>query len=187
VVNKTEECMELVVPKIPETLEAFIDLRDQLAHSPEGGAVMMVLAFLLAAEDPQGRLGRDALTLAVDRSRLVPSSEGYKGWDLSIRDARRIEEQFTSQPWAPLSYFLRTAPERGYVLPDPPYRLSICRNPYSGTASEGRVKVFVMCSGAASPRPVTLARNDRGLWKAVEWSSLTMGVVPPVESLADEL
>ena len=185
--DKAEQCMELVVSKIPETLGAFIDLRDRLAHSPEGGAVTMVFALLLAAQDPQGSLGRDALTLAVDRSRLVPSPEGYKGWGLPIRDLRRIGEQFASQPWAPLSYFLGAAPERGYALPDPPYRFRLCRNVYSESPGTGRVKVFVVSSGAASPRPVTLERNDRGLWKAVEWSSLTMGVVPPTEVMSDEL
>ena len=60
-------------------------------------------------------------------------------------------------------------------------------NPYSGDASEGRLKVFVASSGAASPRPVTLQRNNRGLWKAVEWSSLTLGVAAPSSEDEDAL
>ncbi|MCB9563737.1 MAG: hypothetical protein H6709_23790 [Kofleriaceae bacterium] len=42
--------------------------------------------------------------------------------------------------------------------------------------SPGRGKFFVACGGAATPRPLTLARNDAGGWKVVEWSSLTVGV-----------
>ncbi len=43
------------------------------------------------------------------------------------------------------------------------------------------------CTGAATPRPVTLKRNDRGVWKAYEWSSLLVGVRPPVLKIEDDL
>src|SRR5689334_10082814 len=53
-------------------------------------------------------------------------------------------------------------------------------------------KLFIACSGASSPRyvarspicrgsyersrPITLARNDAGIWKVDEWSSVQVGV-----------
>jgi hypothetical protein len=177
----------LEIAAVPTTLDALIDLRDRAARTPEGGAVMMVTALLLVADDPDGELGRHALTIAVDRSRLTPDPAGYKGWSLSKRDLRHIERQMRAHPYTPRSYVVGTNAENGYRLPDPPLRFRVSDNPHSGDVDEGRYKVFVASSGADSPRPVTLQRNNRGLWKAVAWSSLTVGVMPPVISVDDEL
>ena len=52
-------------------------------------------------------------------------------------------------------------------------------NPHSGDPAHGTVKLFVECSGADSPRPVTLKRDPDGRWAPVEWSSLLSGIRPP--------
>jgi hypothetical protein len=48
-------------------------------------------------------------------------------------------------------------------------------------------KRFVHSSGADSPRPLTLRKNNRGLYKVTSWSSLQVGVRPPVETVDDDL
>ena len=47
--------------------------------------------------------------------------------------------------------------------------------------------VFARGYAAASPRPVTLKVNDKGIWKASEWSSLIVGVQPPAKTETDDL
>ena len=49
----------------------------------------------------------------------------------------------------------------------------------------GQAKFFVRCGGADTPRPVTLARNNAGLWKVIEFSSLTVGVRPTAAAAGD--
>jgi len=186
-VPSTNALRQIVVPVLPTTLDDFIALRDEVAVTPEGGAVIMVLALEVYVADPQARFGHDALVVAVDRSLLTPKSDGYKGWNLTVRDQQHIKRQMASKPWAPRSYYVGASPEDGYRLPEPPYRFELSRNPYSGNENEGRVKVFVATSGASTPRPVTMQRNSRGLWKAREWSSLTVGVEPPAAEMDDEL
>jgi len=183
----TDASRQIAIPDLPNTLDDFIALRDDLAVTPEGGAVMMVLALAVYAADPQARFGQDALVIAADHSLLTPKSDGYKGWNLTVRDQQHIKRQIASNPWAPRSYFVGTSPEEGYRLPEPPYRFELSRNLYSGDDDEGRVKVFVATSGASRPRPVTVKRNNHGLWKALEWSSLTVGVEPPVAEMDDDL
>jgi len=183
----TDASHQIAIPDLPKTLDDFIALRDGLAVTPEGGAVMMVLALAVYVVDPKARFGQDALVIAADRSRLTPKSDGYKGWDLTVRDQRHIKRQMASKPWGSRSYFVGTSPEDGYRLPEPPYRFELSRNPYSGDESEGRAKVFVATSGASTPRPVTMQRNSRGLWKAREWSSLTVGVELPAAEMDDDL
>lgn len=175
----------VTVERFPDSVEEFVALRDQLAATPQGGAVMMVLALQAYVRDPA--LGWPCLAIAVDRSRLQEGATGYQGWELIPAERSRITSRLKGQAHLPWSYILGTSPEEGYRLPAPPYRLECSDNLYSGSLEAGSYKVFVRCSGAASPRPVTLKRNDRGLWKAYEWSSLLLGVIKPANPQRDDL
>ena len=177
----------IAVNEVPSSLPEFIELRDKLAQTPEGGAVVMVLALYLYAQAPESELANHALTISVDRSRLREVPNGYKGWGILAIDFQRIQRQLRDKAWTPQSYFVGTDPQTRYQLPDPPYQFEISDNPHSGDPDSGVYKVFVRSSGAASPRPITLKRNNRGVWKALEWSSLVMGVVPPKKSVDDDL
>lgn len=169
----------------PSSVEAFVTLRDRLAQSPEGGAAVFATALLLYLENAD--LGRQCLTIAADRDRLQKSATGYKGFELSRPELRRIDERVGARPHVARSYVQGTRPEEGYRLPDGPLIFEISADPRGGDINTGRAKVFLASTGADLPRPVTLQRNNRGLWKAKEWSSLTLGVRPPVEALDDTL
>jgi hypothetical protein len=173
------------IPVLPTTIEEYIELRDAVAQTPQGGAAMMVLA--LYAFTLQETLGRQCLTIAVDRDRLVPGTGGYKDLELRNRDIRRIEQQIKNKPYVPRSYLQDTSPETGYELPDPPYTIVCSDNPHSGDPHTGQTKLFITCSGASSPRPVSVKRNNRGIWKASEWSSLLVGITPPKKNTDDDL
>ena len=100
---------------------------------------------------------------------------------------RRIVSQVEAQPYLPRSYIGDATPDNLYEVPAPPYVISVSDNPYSGDPDSGTYKVFVSCSGAASPRPITVARNNRGIWKAREWSSIIVGVKAPATQGDDDL
>jgi len=77
------------------------------------------------------------------------------------------------------------------MLASPLHVLVVCTSSnchaVSGNRETGQYKVSVTCSGAELPRPVTLKKNDKGLWKASEWSSLLVGVIPPMMTPCDDL
>jgi hypothetical protein len=171
------------IDQLPQSVEDFLTLQEQIAGTPQGGAAMMVVALLLYADDVT--LGHACLTLAVDQDRLSEGDKGYGGWQLRGRQRQLIRTQIGSQPHIPRSYFEGTCPENGYQLPPSPYELSFSDNPYSGDIEAGTYKVFVGCSGAASPRPVMTRRGASGLWKACEWSSLLVGVRKPEPPAVD--
>jgi hypothetical protein len=76
------------------------------------------------------------------------------------------------------SYFAGTGPANGYEIPDI-LEIELTTNQYSGNAEDGKQKFFVSCSGAASPRPVTVKQRADGSWFPHEWSSLVTGIIPP--------
>jgi hypothetical protein len=170
---------------LPQSADEFVALRDQLAHRPEGGAAMMVVALLLYTEDET--LGRACLAVAAESSRLQEGPNGYRGWQLCSTDLNLIRSQLGQRPYIARSYLDGATPENGYALPEGPCSIYVSRHAHSGAEESGRCSVFVACSGADSPRPVILARNDRGIWKAAEWSSLLVGVRPPASQTRDEL
>jgi hypothetical protein len=165
------------IGQIPQSVEEFTALRDQLAETPQGGAAMMVVALLVYAEDEQ--LGQGCLAVAVEQGRLHEGRPGYGGWGLGARDLQLIGMQVGAQGHIPRSYVRGASPENGYELPDPPYEVEFGPNPHSGDPASGDYKVFVKSSGASSARPVRVRRDERGLWKAREWSSLLVGVKAP--------
>lgn len=176
---------EVMIDKLPTSIDGFVALRDRLAETPQGGAAIFAAALLIYAQDQA--LGRQCLALAVARKRLREGAQGYKGWELIPQELRRLDERVRARPYVARSYVRGTSPDDGYRLPAGPLRFEVTDNPHSGDVSTGIFKVFVASSGADSPRPITLERNNRGVWKATEWSSLTSGVRAPASAVDDEL
>jgi hypothetical protein len=179
------EVGRLEIPQLPDSVEGFVALRNTVALTPQGGAAMMVVALQLYTQDKT--LGRQCLTASVERRRLVEGTKGWKGLQLTNRDLALLDRQLQAHPYLPATYFVGTSVTDGYQLPAPPYAVECSDNAYSGQQGSGSYKVFVTCSGAASARPVTLAQNQNGVWKASEWSSLVVGVQSPARPAEDNL
>ncbi|HEQ71961.1 MAG TPA: hypothetical protein ENN69_05690 [Spirochaetia bacterium] len=170
------------VTALPSTIDEFIALRDTLAVKPEGGAVMMVIAMLLYAENRE--LGLQAFTVALDQSTLSAGNvyKGYqpkRGWYDSFA-------QIDKYPFLGKIYVQGTRSGDGYRLPALPYRFTFTE---IRKLSEDSYKVFITSTGNNWPRPVTLVKNNRGIWKVKEGSSLFVGPteLPPEEKPDDDL
>jgi hypothetical protein len=170
---------------LPETVEDFVAMRDHVATTPQGGAAMMVVALLIYADHED--VGLQCLTVAVDRDRLTSGPKGYKGWQLRNADLQRLKRQLVGKGYLPRSYVKGAVPGNGYQLSSPPYSIECSDNPHSGNVDSGTYKVFVATSGASNPRPITVKQNDKGIWKASEWSSLIVGIVAPANGSRDDL
>jgi hypothetical protein len=172
----------ITVADLPGTTEEFLTLRDSLAQTPEGGAALFVVALLKYVEDPA--LGEQYLTIALDLQNLTKSEQGYKGY----RPGNSIQyhqRRIHGMKHLPGSYVVGTSAAEGYQA-GPPYQFDFSRNKFSEIKAD-QIKVFIACTGAASPRPITLRRNDKGLWKVYEASSLFVGVVAPAAPDGDDL
>lgn len=174
---------EITFASVPENTSEFLALRDQLARTPQGGAAVFVAALIVYASDM--RLGLQCLTMAIDLSRLQDGSSGVKGKEPTKRDQQSFRDYLGSRPYLARSYVQGTSPDSGYELVPPPLRVRIKEQP--GDLQADKARVFVYCSGADSPRPIRLARNASGIWKATEWSSLLVGIRPPASSVVDDI
>lgn len=171
------------IPALPTTLEEFLSLRNDIATSPHGGVVIYVVALVLYSENTD--LGLQCLTVAVDASELT-DGDIYKGKSPSRMRLRELKDRVAPKPYVARSYVLGTSPENKYVLPSGPLSIKI-RHQAVDVITDERAKLFVYSSGADSPRPVTVKKNNRGLWKASSYSSLDVGVRPPIVIVDDDL
>jgi hypothetical protein len=161
----------------PASLEAFLALHAELAATPEGGTAALVAALLAFAEDAE--LGERCLGATVDAARLAVGAAAGGGRRLGAHDLALVRRQMARNPYLAATYVRGTSLENGYTLPAPPWQVACSANPYSGDRATGPYKLFVICSGAASPRPVSLRPDEAGLWRPFEWSSLLVGVRAP--------
>ena len=160
----------------PRDVETYLRLRDAHALTPQGGAAMFAVALVLYTEDRA--LGLQCLTATLDASQLVDGPDGLKGKQPSPAVLRNFKERIDQRPWIARSYIEATTPAAGYALPAPPRSLRVREQPRDVGPTDARM--FVFSSGADTPRPVRLIKSPRGFWKAKEWSSLEVGVRPPI-------
>lgn len=167
--------------EVPTTIDEFLEFRNQVATTPEGGAAVFSMALMMYTNNQE--LGLQALTIALDRSELS-EGEVYKGYQPQNSINYHLSN-LLRKPYTARSYVLGTSPENGYKLPNN-LKFKLTRNSYS-EQSNGDIKVFIKCTGASTPRPITLRKNNRGYWKAVNYNSLFVGSQPPVEVVDDGL
>lgn len=166
----------VTIDHIPSTTDEFIQMRDRMATTPEGGAAIFVLAAIKYTQDPV--MGRHWVIIATDPYWLSASSadRAYKGFDLG-NSANFSLQQTDNKKYIPNSYVKGTSVANGYQLNNAPYKISIER---SADAGDKMVKVFIQTSGADTARPITMKKNDAGVWKGFEYSSIFVGVKQPV-------
>ncbi|WP_157558497.1 DUF6935 domain-containing protein [Microscilla marina] len=173
--------------KLPASPEEFIKMRNKMSRSPEGGAAMFLAALLNMGKNE--KLGMQCLTIAIDQSQVV-SGNVYKGYKpgrsvmYHLNRLKRGGSRGNFWAYAPKAYLKGATLKNGYT-PSKPYKVVTSRNKYSGKESSGRVKVFVDVAGFR-PRPVTMKRNDKGIWKAHEFSSFFLDV-PKATKKKDDL
>ncbi len=173
----------VTIEKLPTSVEEFIQVRDKLSSTPEGGAAVFILALKIYGENAS--LGEQCLVISVDRSKLQTGSV-YKGMEIDRMSMSRLKEQMRQYPYVANSYFEGAHSDNAYTFNFP--ATVICsENAYSGDANGDSFKIFVKSSGADSPRPISMAKNNRGVWKASEWSTIIMGIVPPKENIDDDI
>ncbi len=170
------------IQKVPKNVKEFEDIRNKLASTPEGGAAMMVLAMLVFAEDENE--GLKCMTVALDRENLT-QGDVYKELQPLPSYFNYHLDRFRQRKYWPKAYIQGTSPQNGYAYSEP-IRFVISRTKYSGDEASGNLKVFIKVYGF-SPRPIKMVRNNKGIWKAQELSSLFLDVEPPVVEVNDDL
>lgn len=170
---------EVEIGAIPTSAGEFVTLRNQLASTPEGGAACFIAAML--AFSKSNEVGMQCLTLALDHSNIA-SGKVYKGFAPSSSIMYHVNRfnGYKVWPYVGFAYLKGATAANDYKIA-PPYKVVTQRQRNSGSDDSGQVKIFVQVDGFR-PRPITLKRNEKKVWKALECSSMFLNVSPPASS-----
>ena len=186
VANQNRE-YRVEIASIPATVDAFVAMRDKVATTPEGGVAMLLVA--LRMWETSRVEGTKALIVIMDMNLLQQNSGeySYKGYGVGRSYEYMLGSASRNSPYVPSSYFPGTSPANNYAMGSGPYRLEFTPHRHR-PQNDVEHTLFVPSSGADSPRPVQVKKNDKGIWKAANFSSLLVGIRPPASAApVDEL
>jgi len=156
--------MKFSVNHLPKTQVELENVVEDYSQTAEGAAVFCILALNLASTE----ISSTSTILEL----INP--------DISLSMKQLTERQLKKSSYVIRSYFSGTSPANNYSIPEEYLELVLSTNKYSGNVEEGKIKFFIDCSGADSPRPVTVKKNSQQKWYAHEFSSLIVGIRAPV-------
>ncbi len=176
------QAKDVTVPAIPGSMEELVALRDKIATTPEGGAVTFLVAMIMYGEDKE--LGAQAFTLTLDRDGLSNGTV-YKGFQPK-RTWYEYFYQIDKFPYLGKIYVKGTKDTEAYALSAGPPAFTVTEVRQD---RNGMMKVFVATTSGNMPRPILMAKNDKGLWKVKEASSMFVGPIKlaPEKKVVDDL
>lgn len=145
--NKNRQ-VEVVFPRLPETLAEFSALPQAEMKTPFDTAALAVLAFCFYPENRELALS------------MLDVLRGPR--PLSPMEKQFFADRFRDQDYVPRSYFKGATPENRY-LPSEPYTVVVSEGPYS-YQNQGYAKLYLSSGGADSPRSVDLRQAKDGKW-----------------------
>ena len=140
--------VEVVIPKIPETVEEFKALPQAAQTSEFDVAALTVAALCVYPKN------RDA---SIEMLNVLRGPR-----PLSEMDKQFIRDRFMDKDYVPRSYFRGATPDNDYTV-DAPYVIEVEENPYT-YENEGYAKLYLKSGGADSPRAVQLRLAKDGKW-----------------------
>ncbi len=167
-----ERRVEHVTVSPPASLAELRTRYEEVGNDPALVAGLFVMAMLEFTRDPV--VGAELIGFLMTGEHLVGGSRGKE--KVLCRSVLYHLERLEHRPHLARSYIQGATPGNSYSLPPPPYTVAVERGRNPGP---GRVRLFLHCSGAQSPRSVLLQQTETGGWKLREESSLYAGIIPP--------
>ena len=176
---------------LPKSVEEFVAMRDIVAQTPEGGALMFCVAMYVYTRNKE--LGAQFLCVSIDADHVVKSESisqalrspsNYKGFVPKVAVLRDMDRRVGAhanplfdKTYIARSYFVGTSPENLYAVNESSGMRILVKRQRADAANPGRI--FIVSSGADLPKPIKMRANQKGIWKAHSWSSLQCSVRPP--------
>ena len=173
------DCKKQPQRALPTSVDEYLALREKIGTSPTGGAALFLYALMV--QEKNAALGDKLVVLALYEDLLTKTGgDGtYKGyvWD---RGPGYHIDRIKARPHIPRSFAVGATAANHYAMD--PARVGLlfrAQSRYVPDPATGEAKVFACTSGAATCRPITLRRNDKGYWKVKEFSTISVDIQPP--------
>ena len=177
--TENESVTSVSFNRLCHTIEKFTELQSQIATTPQGAVVMMIIAMRIYQQYPIE--GMKCMTATCTFPLTSPSNAPGSFEGRIVTNVGTLRERLAMFDYLPFIYYQGATPQNGYTPDGPPFVVNMYTNPHSyNPASDGmRIRLFVETKGADSDRPVTVTKVGN-IYKVTEFSSLYLGPKPPV-------
>ena len=164
---------------LPSSADEFEKLQRTIGKTPHGGAALMIYSLLVRERDPS--LGEQLLVLSVDASRLTGTTETSRGDGLDA-STRRLLAESDQHPHCVRSYVVGTSRAEGYAIDASKVAVQFLDSPRAAAqGAEDRADVSVCSTGGRNCRPMTMARDAQGFWRAYRFAGLALPCAAPAD------
>ena len=168
------EFTPISIRKMPQSVDDFIAIRDELGQNANGGAVCFLVALLTYSKNAD--FGTKLLTMTIDRELLIQGSS-YNGFQPKISDLTTFKTILAQKPYLFNTFVSGTFVEQNYQLPPEPLSFDLVRNPPAMYKETGEVnRVLVKSSIDGKPRMLKLRKDYKGFWKVYDWSGILIDI-----------
>jgi hypothetical protein len=194
-------CLTFPAHPLPKSIDEFLALRKNLMESTDdrtkayGGATLLIYALVTRTINMD--LGDKFLVIALARHRLTKwtkdpwsrSKVNYKGYTWKRAESETVNT-FTKNPYRARAYLKGAKPSDRYKI-DLTQPLSVVyrkQNRKVPNPASGKYKLFVCTMGTPYCRPVSLERNNRGIWKVSQFSTIALPInTAPKKKFDDDI
>ena len=155
--------MNLVMERLPETLEEFQALPEFDLTKPENSCALFLCALNLFTQDD---------TVGVEAINLLKGPKPLNPFEISF-----LKDRLQDKPYLPLAYFDGATPDNNYQ-PDIPYSLALSPDGRPFDLESGYLRLYLTTTGADSPRAIKL-REKEGNWFIWEYPGVLMDIRKP--------
>ena len=157
--------MQITLPQLPLTPQAFAALAADRMTRPEGTAALLIVALKTYIEDREAGLA------------MLEQLQGPR--PLSNHDRQFIRDRLLDKPYLPDSYLVGARPDNNYT-PDQPLTVRLEPDPVP-VESEEFTRLRLSSSGADSPRLVSLRQQKTsGIWYLWDYPGFLSGIRIPL-------
>lgn len=164
------EFTSITIKQLPQSVDEFLDLRDQLAQSPNGGAACFLVALIVYTKN--NHLGTKLLTIILDREFLVQGNS-YNGFQPRSTDLNFINDLLKQKPRFFHAYIAGSHLDKEFASSSGEISFDFVRNPPTAYKEGNEIhRVLVKCNADTKPRMIKLRKDYKDFWKVYDWSSI---------------
>ncbi len=164
------EFASITIKQLPQSVDEFLEIRDRLAPSPNGGAACFLIALIVYAKN--NHLGTKLLTMTIDREFLVQGNS-YNGFQPRSTDLNVINDLLKQKPHFFHAYISASYPDKEINSLNSEISFDFVRNPPTAYKEGNEIqRVLVKYNTDTKPRMIKLRKDYKDFWKVYEWSSI---------------
>ncbi len=163
--------------RLPLTYTRFSETFMSAGKTPEGSAALFLEALIVYNKYQQEGYKCFVNVLSEDLKTKSSSKESFEGYIITKFYFDSIKDGLAAHPAIITAFIKGAEPENGYKPEGPPFKYEFTTNQWSGQETSGSIKLFIISKASDSYKPIELVKENDGMWRVSNFSSVMTGII----------